>query len=1020
MRPRYSIIRPGSSDLERPRPVVFHLNVYDQNRPETVDHVDLRQPTLYYSATSREVSMIGKTVSHYRIMEKLGEGGMGEVYLAQDTELERKVALKFLPPRVASDSDALERFKREARAAAALNHPNIITVYEVGRYEDQSYIAMEYVDGVPLGDEIQRGISLERALAIGVQACDGLEKAHRAGIVHRDVKPDNLLIDSDDRVKILDFGIATFGEAGGLTASESTAGTAHYMSPEQARGDDVDARSDVFSLGAVLYEILTGKRPFKGTHVEAVRYSILNEEPEPLSALNPSLPPELERIISKALSKNPDERYDSAAALAADLRAVDRGLARTAAGISPRKLAVPAALLLLVLAAFFIVNPFKVNISSEQDAVAGQNTIAIMYFENLAQGGDPQRLGEIITNLLITNLSQTQDLKVVSSQRLYDILKIKGKEGAKVIDRTTATDIAKTAGARWMMLGSILQVEPHLVVTSQLIDVETGNVENSQRLTGTPGETVFELVDRMTGGTRTELAVSSHKGVDHPESVVNVTTGALDAYRFYVEGLDYEYKYYSVDALESFRKAAEIDPAFAMAYYHYAVNAFRKGNLRAGQSALKEAIKNADRVSAKERLYIDALDAASSNRRTDAVAKWEKIEALYPDEKEALLSLAGEYNESGDYKRSLEYYKKVLAIDPLCSRAYNSLAYLYDRMGNFAESIEAINKYIELAPGEANPYDSRADLYAFHGDVDNATASYQKAVEIKPDFYTSVIKLGNMYLYQGQYDRAENTYRKLLGSEDPSVRSTGRCYPPLVKWYQGKLQEALGALEVAITADKTDGYHAERHWQKFTMRSAIYTDLGQYDRAIVEAQIRLDILKQIFPEYTDQIDLGLASVYAWNGDLALADSIVEAYEPSLSALSLGARNLYYQVKGKIALERNDPAAAAAHWEKSLELVPLDFSGKHDLAVAYMKSNKFDKAITTLEIALARYDENRLNWPWKATLAYYTLGCAYQTVGRTDDAIKQLQTFLDIAGDADPELVEVPDARKRIEELRKSS
>jgi len=964
--------------------------------------------------------MIGKTISRYRIVEKLGEGGMGEVYLAVDTELERKVALKFLPQQVAYDPEALARFKREARAAAALNHPNIITVYEVGRHEDQSFIAMAYVDGEPLSDELKRGITVERALRIGIQACDGLEKAHQAGIVHRDIKPDNMLIDSDGRIKILDFGLATFGESGGVGSKESTAGTAHYMSPEQARGEEVDARSDVFSLGAVLYEILTGKRPFKGAHVEAVRYAILNENPEPPSSLNPDLPAELERVVLKALSKDRYERYPSAGELGADLEAVSGQVSAGKARFSSKRLAIPGTIILLAIAALFVINPFKVKISSEQDAVAGQNTIAVMYFENLAQQGDPQRLGEIITNLLITNFSQTPSLKVVSSQRLYDILKIKGQEGAKVIDRTTATEIAKTAGARWMMLGSILQVEPHLVVTSQLIDVETGNIAKSQRLTGTPGESVFELVDRMTGDTRTDLALSIPDGEEQPKPLVDVSTNDLDAYRYYVEGLELEFKYYSVEACESFRKAVENDPTFAMAHYHCAVNALRDGNIRAGQASLEEAVKYADRVSEKEQLYIRALETAWGNRKDEAIAMWKQIAERYPDEKEALWNLASQYNAGGDYKTSLEYYQKILTIDPFHKGTYNSLAYLYDKMGDFEKSVKAINRYIELAPDEANPYDSRGDLYAFHGDIDRAIASYRKAVEVKPDFYASVIKLGNMYLYKGQYDRAEAHYQKLLDSEDPAIRSKGRCYPAVVKWYQGRLQEALDALEIAIVADKADRYHAEQHLKKFSIRSEIYTDRKLFDRALTESRIRFDILKQLFPRFSATIDLELASVCANNGDISQAESLVGTYESVLDTLSQDAQRSFYRAKGIIALKNRDPESAAAYWKEADRLLPDDFGTGHDIATAYMRSNRVNEAIALLEKALERFDDSRLRSPYLAARAHYTLGCAYQKAAKKDEAIEQFRLFLKICDNADPELDEVPDAQKRINDLTRGT
>jgi tetratricopeptide (TPR) repeat protein len=422
----------------------------------------------------------------------------------------------------------------------------------------------------------------------------------------------------------------------------------------------------------------------------------------------------------------------------------------------------------------------------------------------------------------------------------------------------------------------------------------------------------------------------------------------------------------------------------------------------------------------KERLYIEALEASWTNRQEDAIAKWKQIVDLYPDDKEALWNLASDCSERGEYEESLKYYGEILDIDPYHKRTYNSLAYLYDQLGDFEKSIGAINRYIELAPDEANPYDTRADLYAYHGDIDSAIASYQRAVEIKPDYFASVVKLGNMYLYKGQYDRAEAQYRELLDSEDPSVRSRGRSYPAVVKWYQGKLQEALELLETAIAEDKKDRYYADQHMEKFSMRSAIYTDRKQFERALTEARIRFDIYKQIFPRYEAQMDLALAGACADNGDLSQAQSLITLYEPVLDTLSHYAQSLYYRAKGKIALRDDDPKGASAYWEQAGRLSPHDFATAHDLATAYLASDRVDKAIAVLKKALARYDENRLTFPYLAARAYYTLGCAYQAASKRDDAIEQFRLFLKITGNADPELDEVPDARKRLEQLRKSS
>jgi serine/threonine protein kinase/Tfp pilus assembly protein PilF len=961
--------------------------------------------------------MIGRTVSHYRIVEKLGEGGMGEVYLAEDIELKRKVALKFLPKRIASDPDALARFKREAQAAAALNHPNIITVHEIGRHEDQSFIAMAYIDGDPLDEELRKGISLERALDVVGQVCAGLDKAHRAGIVHRDIKPENLLIDPDGRVKILDFGLATFGEPGAPQADDSTGGTLCYMSPEQVRGEKADVRSDVFSLGAVLYEILAGKRPFKGEHTDAVRYSILHEDPEPLSRLNPRVTPELERIVAKALAKDPAERYASAALLAGDLESVSTAPTSTSRKSSLRRLAIPGALVVLAVVLLMVVNPFDVKISSEQDAVAGENILAIMYFENMVQQGDPRRLGEIITNLLITNLSQSQDLKVVSSQRLYDILKQKGKEEAKVIDRTTASEIARTARARWMMLGSILQVEPHLVVTTQLVEVATGNIESSQRLTGTPGETVFDVVDRMTGETRTELAVPVRLDVERPRPVAEVTTASLDAYRHYVEGLELARKYYEKEACESFSKALDYDSTFAMAHYHYAWSAVSGGRYQEGFAAFDKAARYAARVSERERLYIESSKAWFEGDLDEARAKLTRIINEYPDEKEAYQTLANLYHFQGDREAALRNYRRVLALDPLDKESYNNLAYLYDRMGNFEKSIWAINQYIELAPGEANPYDSRGDLYAFNGDLDNAIISYQKAVEIKPDFLRTVEKIGNMHLYKGQYDKADAQYRRLIASDQPVLRSSGWLSLARIPLYQGRLREGLAALDAGIAADEeSEPLPVETYMRKLFLRASVLAELQQNDRSQAEARRYRDVAIQAFPRFSEGWDLSYADICAHNDRIAEAESVLGRYETALDTLNDMTQEFFHVIKGLVALKKNDSETARRHLEIAEELETDRFRVRYWLAEVYLMDNQVDEAIATLEGILKRYDRSRLYIPMVGVRGHYLLGTAYQQVGRNDEAIEQYRTFLEIWKDADPELDEVSDAKRRLEAL----
>ena len=364
---------------------------------------------------------------------------MGVVYKAQDTKLDRIVALKFLPKHLLCDAEAKTRFEHEAKAASALDHPNICTIHEIDEVEGECFISMAYVEGKSLKEILkEKTLSLREVLDIAIQIAEGLNVAHKKEIVHRDIKSDNIMLTDEGLVKIMDFGLAKLKGATKLTTTGSTLGTLAYMSPEQAQGIEVDQRSDIFSLGVVLYEMITGQLPFKGEHEAAIIYSIINENPEPLARYKANVPERLQRIIDKTLEKDRNIRYQSAAEVIADLKGLQKETAGVSVVKSKKKLLpfiVPASIVFILVLLFLIFKPFKFEISPEKKATAEENTLAIMYFDNLVDPADSTKLGEIITNLLITDLTESQYLRVVSSQRLYDILKLLGKEGIKRVDR---------------------------------------------------------------------------------------------------------------------------------------------------------------------------------------------------------------------------------------------------------------------------------------------------------------------------------------------------------------------------------------------------------------------------------------------------------------------------------------------------------------------------------------------------------------------------------------------------------
>jgi len=506
--------------------------------------------------------MIGRTVSHYRITHKLGSGGMGVVYEAEDTRLGRHAALKFLPPDLASDQAALERFQREARAASALNHPGICTVYAIDQHEGQHFIAMELLEGETLAERIRRGpFDLEALLEVAVQIADALESAHAKGIVHRDLKPANIFVNARGQAKILDFGLAKIerGRAGDgdeiseaptavraneLTSAGTTLGTVSYMSPEQARGQLTDSRTDLFSLGTVLYQMASGALPFPGETSAVIFDAILNREPVPLQQANPALPAELDRILGRALEKDRTLRYQTATDLKTELlrlkRDLDSGHRRAA----------------------------ELEDSRGPAAREADKSIAVLYFENLSGVKEDEYLRDGVTEDIITELSKIKGLRVFSRPT---VLAFRDKP-------VTPVQIGQQLGAACVLTGSLRRAGNRLRITAQLVDARTDFPLWSERY-DRQMEDVFEVQDEIARKIADALRVTLTP--QEQEELAERPTASLPAYDFYLRGRSYARRRTRQDlefALQMFENAVGQDPDFALAYaaianvsaqYHY-------------------------------------------------------------------------------------------------------------------------------------------------------------------------------------------------------------------------------------------------------------------------------------------------------------------------------------------------------------------------------------------------------------------------------------------------------------------
>jgi serine/threonine protein kinase/tetratricopeptide (TPR) repeat protein len=702
--------------------------------------------------------MVGSVVSHYRILEKLGEGGMGVVYKAEDTKLRRTVALKFLPPELTRDPDAKQRFLHEARAAAALNHANIVTVYEINEHEDRTYIAMEHVEGRSLKDIISGGPSpatlklmqISQALDFAIQIARGLAAAHAMGIVHRDIKPANIFITRDNTVKILDFGIAKLAVSETkLTRTGSTVGTVAYMSPEQAMGKEVDRRADIWSLGVLLYEMLSGKTPFRGEYPQAIVYSILNEEPEPLTRVRPDIPPGLEQIIGLALAKDPAKRYQAMEEFVGDLKAVAEGLKPLTAKPKPvrrkyfgwRKIYLACG---LVVAAAVLVG---LNIGGVRNLFlkkAGASVIhslAVLPLANLS--GDPAQeyFSDGMTEELIATLSKISTLKVISRT---SVMLFKGS-------RKPLREIAAKLGVDGVIEGSVLRSGERVRITAQLIDAASDT-----HLWAESYERDLRDVLAVQSEVAQDIAreIKANLTPQEQARLANVRTVNPEAYDAYLKGLQLWYKLTPADmdgAQQYFELALQKEPAYAAAYAGIAL--VWGGRQQMGWTPPSEAAPKA-RAAALKAVELD-----------DTVA-----EAHYA------LAIIKAWTD-WDWAGAKSEFQRAIKLNPGFPDARIYYSHLLIALGRVQEAIEQGKRAIELDPYNALFHGLFGVTLAMAHRYDDALFQARLALKTNPNDVIGLFALWTSYekkqMYKEAVAAAEAVYKASYNLDNSEALDRG-------------------------------------------------------------------------------------------------------------------------------------------------------------------------------------------------------------------------------------------------------
>jgi len=985
--------------------------------------------------------------SRYEIIEELGKGGMGKVYRVEDKKIKEDVALKLIKPEIASDKKTIERFSNELKMARKIRHKNVCAMYDLGEEKGTHYITMEYVPGEDLKSFIRRAgtLSAGKTLFIAKQVCEGLVEAHRLGVVHRDLKPQNIMIDKEGNARIMDFGIARSVGGKGITGAGVMIGTPEYMSPEQAEVKEVDQRSDIYSLGVILYEMVTGRVPFEGETPLGIAMKHKSETPKDPRELNAQIPEALSRLILRCMEKDKEKRYQSAGEARSELINIEGGIP-TAERIeskrkpstskeitvtfNPKRLLVPALVIaVLIVAAVIILKllPQKETISL---IPSDKPSLAVMYFKNNTADEGLDIWRSALSDSIITDLSQSQHISVLSRDSLYGILRKLDLLEAQTYASEDLRGVAAEGKVNHILQGSLSKAGDTFRIEYTLQDVRTGETIGSERVEGKGEESIFAMVDELTRRIKANFKLTEEEiASDLDKEVGKITTSSPEAYKYYIEGINHFNRANARESIRFFEKAIEIDPEFASAYRNLSITYGGLGYRAERKKYLQKAMELSDRISERERYRIEAEFYSYSEKTYDkAIEAFNKLLQLYPDAGYARNNLGTKYNDLEQWDESIEQFQWHIQNKVEYYQPYGNLAASYMAKGLHEKAIEVLQNYLDNQPDHPGIRHTLARSYLCQGKYDLALVEADKGLALNPAFYLNQRVKADILHCQGDLAKAEKEYQKLIDFKEPAAHAWGLAKLASLYFTQGRFKDAIGLLERGIDWSKqVSEKWAESNFQWY---------LGYAHLKSGNPEMALKAFEDALSGYVEAESMGGQRLVLYLKGVAYLEmnSIEQAQKAAAELKELieegmnrKAIRYYHHLIGRIELQKENFANAVENFQKAISLLSFQnhlTGDKHalfiePLALAFYKQGELEKAREEYERIIS-LTSGRLGFGDIYAKSFYMLGKIYEQKDWEGKSIEQHERFLDLWKDADPGIPEVEDAKKRLVELKKNS